>query len=113
MGYNETLYIGDSCKMLGNRIIPEDKHREFPKPPETLPRSIGHFKEFLEACKGGPPAGANFDFASLVTAVVLLGNAAIKMQTELLWDGDNLRVTNFPEANELLTKKYRTGWHVL
>jgi hypothetical protein len=34
------------------------------------------------------------------------------MQTKLLWDGDNLRVTNCPEANELLTKKYRTGWQV-
>ena len=113
MGYNDTLYIGDSGKMLGNRIIPEEKHREFPKPPETLPRSKGHFKEFIEACKGGPQAGANFDFASLVTEVALLGNVAIKMQTKLLWDGENLRVTNCPEANELLTKKYRAGWQVL
>jgi len=113
MGYNETLYIGDSGKMLGNRIIPEEKHREFPKPPETLPRSNGHFQEFIEACKGGPSAGANFDFASLVTEVVLLGNVAIKMQAELFWDSENLRVTNYPEANELLTKKYQAGWQVL
>jgi hypothetical protein len=113
MDYNDTLYIGDSGKMLGNRIIPDERHKEFPKPPETFRRSKGHFKEFIESCQGGPPAGANFDFASLVTEVVLLGNVVIKMQTKLLWDGDNLRVTNCPEANELLTKKYRAGWQVL
>jgi len=49
----------------------------------------------------------------VLSLVVLLGNVAIKMLTELSWDGENLCVTNCPEANELLTKKYRPGWQVL
>ncbi|HPI73954.1 MAG TPA: gfo/Idh/MocA family oxidoreductase, partial [bacterium] len=111
--YNDTLYVGDSGKMLSNRIIPEERHKEFPKPAEVLPRSIGHHKEFIAACKGGDPAGANFEFAALVTAVVLLGNIALRMQRKLEWDGEQRRFTNLPEANAFLTKTYRPGYQVL
>ncbi len=111
--YNDTLYVGDSGKMLSNRIIPEERHKEFPKPAEVLPRSIGHHKEFIAACKGGDPAGANFEFAALVTEVVLLGNIALRMQKKLEWDGEQRRFTNLPEANAFLTKTYRPGYQVL
>ncbi|NLP10261.1 Gfo/Idh/MocA family oxidoreductase [bacterium] len=111
--YNDTLYVGDSGKMLSNRLIPEERHKEFPKPAEVLPRSIGHHKEFIAACKGGDPAGANFDFAALVTEVVLLGNIALRMQKKLEWDGEQQRFTNLPEANAFLTKTYRPGYQVL
>ena len=30
----------------------------------------------------------------------------------LQWDADNLRITNHPAANLLLTKVYRPGWEV-
>jgi len=109
---NDTLYVGESGKMLGNRIIPETRHKEFTKPPETLPRSIGHHKEFIAACKGGEPAGANFEFAALVTTVVLLGNIALRVQRKIEWDSEQRRITNLPEANALLTKVYRPGFPV-
>jgi hypothetical protein len=44
---------------------------------------------------------------------MLLGNVAILMKehnTKLLWDGKKMEITNLPEANALLHKKYRTGW---
>ncbi|HOX39312.1 MAG TPA: Gfo/Idh/MocA family oxidoreductase [Candidatus Brocadiia bacterium] len=110
LGSGGTLYVGDGGKILDSRIIPETKHREFPKPAETIPRSIGHFKEFIEACKGGEPAGANFDFAALVTESVLLGNVALKVQRKIEWDAENMKITNVPEANQFLTKEYRKGW---
>lgn len=29
---------------------------------------------------------------------------------KLLWDGENMKVTNFDEANEFVKREYRDGW---
>jgi len=110
MGGGGTLYVGDEGKLFNGRIIPESKHQEFPKPEETIPRSPGHYEEFVEACKGGPPAGANFEYAAKVTESVLLGNVALKAERPLEWDTESMRVTNYEEANKFLTKTYPGGW---
>jgi predicted dehydrogenase len=116
-GNGGTLFVGNKGSMLGYKLIPESRRIEFGKPPRKLPRSIGHFKEWTEACKGGKPAGANFEFASLVTEVVLLGNIALRPElkdkltnTTLQWDGTNMKITNLPEANEFLHTESRSGW---
>jgi predicted dehydrogenase len=118
IGTNGALLIGDKGKMLGEILIPETRRIEYGKPPEVLPRSPGHHKEWINACKGGKPAGSNFpDHAGILAEGVLLGNVALRPElrekmnrTKLLWDGPNLKITNVPEANEFLHRKYRDGW---
>jgi predicted dehydrogenase len=118
IGTNGALFIGDKGKMLGERLIPEARRKEYGKPPKVLPRSPGHHQEWIEACKGGKPAGSNFpDHAGILAEVVLLGNVALRPElqeevnrTKLLWDGPNLKITNVPEANKYLKRKYRQGW---
>jgi predicted dehydrogenase len=115
---NGTLYVGDKGKMLGHRLIPESRQREYGKPPQKLERSPGHYIEWVNACKGGPPAGSNFpDHAGLLAQVVLLGNIALRpalkeklLKTKLLWDGEAFQFTNLPEANQYLHREYREGW---
>jgi predicted dehydrogenase len=117
-GTGDTLYVGDKGKMLGYRLIPEVRAKEYGKPPERIPRSIGHYLEWVEACKGGRPAGSNFpDHAGLLAQVVLLGNIALRpalkeklTRTKLMWDGPNMKITNLPEANQYLQTQYREGW---
>jgi predicted dehydrogenase len=105
------LVVGDKGKMLGHRLIPESKSHQIDAPPRVLERSPGHYKEWIDACKGGKPAGSNFvDHAAHLAEVVLLGNIAIRTNQELLWDGDNLRFTNSEEANKLINPPYREGW---
>ena len=84
--------------------------KEYRRPPKTIPRSIGHSKEWIEACKGGKPAGANFDFSGPLTETVLLGNIALRTGKKLLWDAENFKITNVPEANQFLHRDYRKGW---
>ena len=111
-----TIFVGDKGKIISDeysgapRIIPETKMKAYEVPPKTLPRSIGHHNEWVEACKGGKQAGSNFEFASLMTQVVLLGNVALRAGKKLSWDGANMKVTNVPEANEYLHRPYREGW---
>ena len=109
-GGDGMLYVGDKGKILGNRLIPETKMQEHGAPPKVIARSPGHHKEWIQACKGGKPAGSNFDYAGPLTEMVLLGNIAIKTRKKLLWDPKNMKITNVPEANAYLHYKYRNGW---
>lgn len=116
-GEGGVLFVGDKGKMLGHRLIPASRSKEHGKPAQMIPRSPGHFVEWIEACKGGKPAGANFDHAGLLAQVVLLGNVALRPElrekltrARLQWDGENMKFTNMPEANEFLRREYRPGW---
>ncbi len=116
---DDNLYVGDKGKMLGHRLIPESKSKEFGKPPEVLPRSPGHHKEWISACKGAKSAGSNFDWAGPLTEVVLLGNIAVRMGQQLYekglklyYDGPNMKITNLPEANKYIRDEYRQGWRL-
>ncbi|HOA74503.1 MAG TPA: Gfo/Idh/MocA family oxidoreductase [Phycisphaerae bacterium] len=124
-GQNGLLFIGDHGTIMTSvagrkpRLVPESRMRSYKLPPKTLPRSIGHFKEWVEACKGGQPTGSNFDFASRVTETVLLGCLALRPELReamnrqrLEWDGAKLAVTNLPEANAFIHTTYREGWEL-
>jgi predicted dehydrogenase len=117
-GDNGSLYIGSKGKMMagtyggGVRIIPEEQHKNTPKPPQSIPRPKGHYEEWIEACKGGRPASGNFDYAGPFTEVVLLGNLALRTGQNVEWDGENMKVTNNPDANNFVRKEYRKGWEV-
>jgi len=112
------IFVGDKGKMLvegwgghSPRLIPEKRMKEYKRPPKTLPRSIGHHKEWLEACKHGTPTQSSFAFAGPLTEAVLLGTVCVRVGgRKLLWDSENFKVTNVPEANQLLHYEYRKGW---
>jgi len=117
MGSGGTLYVGAKGVMLGTEIYPESRRREYEPAPQTIPRSIGHYEEWIAACKGGAPAGSNFDVSGPLTEAVLLGNVALRHELRerltrqiLEWDSRNLCVTNLPEANAFLRRPYREGW---
>ena len=106
-----TLIVGDEGMLLGSQLWPEARARVFGKPPRTLPRSPGHYQEWIDACKGGKPAGSNFvDHAGPLAATVLMGNVAIRTQEKLYWDADKLQFKNSEAANQLLNPPYREGW---
>jgi len=97
------------------RIAPENKMRELAPslPAKTIPRiEGGHFAEWIRACKGGTPAGSNFDYSTRLTEVVLLSNVAIRAGRRIEWDGANQKITNLPAANQFVTKTYRAGFGV-
>jgi len=112
------LFVGDKGKMLVTgwggehpRLLPESRDKEYKRPAPTLPRSIGHHKEWVQACKTGSPTRSNFDFAGPLTEAVLLGSVCIHNGGEkLVWDSENLKISNDPDANKFLHYEYRQGW---
>jgi len=115
--FGGVLYVGEKGKILtgshgarGVRIIPEKKMLEYTRPPKTLPRSPGHHMEWVAACKGGDPAGMNFEKAVPLTEVVLLGNIALRTGKRLKWNSKNMSFSNDEDANVYLHREYRAGW---
>ncbi len=108
VGSKGTLFSGDDYGAT-NKLLPTDRFKDFKDPEPTLPRSRGHFREWVEACKGGKPALSNFDYAGLLTEWVLLGNVAIKLGAKFRWESEKFRADS-ARANALLGKEYRRGW---
>jgi hypothetical protein len=77
---------------------------------ECVPRTIGHYDEWIAAAKGGKPANCNFEFGSLLAKTALLGVIAQPTGRQLQWDAESLRITNDTEAHELINPPYRERW---
>ena len=91
-------------------LLPVDKFKDFEGPPRTLPRSRGHEQEWLDACRGGPAAMSNFDYADPLAEFVLLGNVATLVGETIEFDPLEMKVVNNPQANVALEREYRQGW---
>ena len=112
---NGVLIVGDKGRLLSDRrqsyrLLPEKDFVGFTPPPKTLPVSPGHYDEWLAACRGGPAAMSNFDYAGRLTEMVLLGNVAIRAGKKIEWDAEKMQVTNAPEAQRFVKREYRKGW---
>lgn len=90
-------------------LIPETKMRAYQRPAKTIPRVKGHHRDWINACRGGKPASANFDFGGPLTELVLLGTVAMRAKKKLFWDGPNMKATNAPEADEYIHPEYHNG----
>ena len=118
-GGNGVIFLGEkgviSCAGWGGspRIIPDSKMDAYKRPEKTLPRSKGHHRDWLEACKGGKPASSNFEYGARLTEIVLLGNVALRTGKRLQWDPAALKAKNAPEADNFIKEQYRAGWEIV
>jgi hypothetical protein len=107
-GYLGTMGRGESYSLL-----PREKQKNHPRPPEVIERSPGHFEDWIRALKGGKPACSNFEISGPYTEWMLLGAISWRFPNETLkWDGKNLRFTNNEKANEFVRPNFRKGWEL-
>jgi hypothetical protein len=110
--------VGDRGRALhgshgagGWQLLPKARDDAYPRPAPRIPRVNGHHADWVSACKGGPGAGANWNYGGPLAEVALLGVLAQRFNGQRLeWDARNLRVTNFPAANAFIHPPYREGW---
>jgi len=116
MPKNGSLYVGEKGKILVNdaaspRLIPESKMNAYERPKPFIPRIKGHKAEWLDAVKGGPRSGCDFElFGGPLAEVVLLGNVAVRCGKKIEWDAVNLKAKNAPDADQYIRREYRKGW---
>ena len=113
-----------------------NKEVEVPQTIERIPdgNGDGHYTQWVDACiagYGNMELSADFKIAGPLTESILMGNLAIRSYEirkprkgepnrfdypgryiKLLWDGPNMKVTNFDEANQFVRRQYRKGWEM-
>ena len=102
---------------------------------QTVERVIGgqegHYAQWVEgaiAGYGNKELSSPFNLAGPLTEAILMANLAIRAadtpkprangrgfdypgsNMKLLWDHENMRVTNLEEVNQLVKREYRKGW---
>jgi predicted dehydrogenase len=117
--HSGSMFIGDDGYMVTDtytdvvRIFPDSRFEEIKRslPAQTIERvTDSHQGDWLRAISEGGRACSDWDYASGLTEVGLLGNVAIRSNTRIEYDARKMRVTNVPEANKFLKKEYPKGW---
>jgi predicted dehydrogenase len=107
-GSRGILYSG----FTGGPAIVSGAKKGFTAPSTSLPRTKGHYQEFVEAAKGGPAPNCNFEFGGRLTEIALLGTLAQRTGSVLEYDATEGRITNDETANQLIQQPRRDGWAI-
>ncbi len=136
-GGNGVLMIGTKGKMTCGTyardpklLMPNGENKV--KVPETIARvkggEDGHYAQWVNAAIAGynskeaKALSSPFSIAGPMTEAVLMGNLAIRSfdikegnkfpgrYIKLLWDGPNMKITNFDQANQFVKRQYREGY---
>lgn len=141
-GGNGALFIGTKGKMMcgtygaNPQLLPTKRTNEV-KVKQKIPRvpggAEGHYAQWVEASiagYGNKEVSSPFEIAGPLTEALLMANLAIRAHdirkprttgngfdypgrnVKLLWDNNNMRVTNFEDVNQFVKREYRKGWSV-
>jgi predicted dehydrogenase len=116
---NGILFVGDkgmlTCPGWAGppRLLPGSRDAAYQRPARTLPRVSGHHRDWLDACKGGKPSSASFEYSAALTEVGLLGLVAMRVRKKIYWDAKAMKATNASEADRYLKESYRPGWEFI
>ena len=87
-------------------------HRDLDEVPQTIPRSPGHQRQFLDSVKSRIDPGSNIGFARRMVSPLFLGEIAFRLGRTLTWDAAAERFVSDDEANRLLARPARAPWHL-
>jgi hypothetical protein len=99
--YNNPVFIGVKN---GDTLVAESK--------KVQANRVDIDTEMIEYFKGGKESRGSYPNGQNVAEAICLGNLAIRMDQRLEWDPANLKVSNVPEANEFVKRKFREGWEI-
>ncbi len=92
-------------------LLPEKTFENFQGgPPETLPRSNGHHREWVDACKGQGKTFSGFEIGGPLTELMQLANLATLIDGPVEYDTISGRILNNKRADQLVHREYRKGW---
>jgi predicted dehydrogenase len=141
-GGNGVLFIGTKGKMMCStygadpRLLPLSRNAEV-RVKQKIPRvpqgANGHYAQWVEGCiagYGNKEMSSPFEIGGPLTEALLMANLAIRGYDirkpkatgtgfdypgkfiKLLWDNNNMRVTNFDDVNQFVRRKYRDGFSI-
>ncbi|MEQ7799642.1 Gfo/Idh/MocA family oxidoreductase [Pedobacter sp. ASV1-7] len=139
-GTNGVIFEGTKGKMMcgvygaNPKLLPLSRNNEVhtKQKIERIKGGVdGHYWQWAEASIAGygkMELSSPFEIAGPLTETLLIANLAIRgtdvqrpkangkgfdypgRDIKLLWDKENLRVTNFDDVNQFVKREYRSGW---
>jgi hypothetical protein len=123
------LFVGDEGKILAAftgenpQIFPKSRSEFLPPQPaparggrrgagERGPAAPARREPWVEAIKGGPQSPGSFLNAGSISDAVNLYAIALRTGKKVMFDSDNMKITNVAEANKYLYREYRKGWEL-
>ncbi len=114
--HDGVLFVGDEGALVSSYgrhvLLPERKFADFEPPAPTLPGSIGHHAEWIEACKNGGETTCSFDYSGPLTEAVQLGVVAYRAGAPVDWHAATLEARGAQSAPSFVRRAYREGWSV-
>lgn len=108
------LFEGEEGRVLADystRKIFMDGDKEAPNVEATIPDSVGHHLEWLNAIRGEGHADSPFTYGALLTECGHLGNLSYRLGGKAItWDAEEMRAVDCPEADGIIKRTYRDGW---
>ncbi len=115
------IFVGEKGVLMNDtyganpRLFPASLLERALAVPQRIPRiTWSHELNWAKACKGQAQASSPIEYAAQLTETMLLGVVALRtgQGQRIDYDGAAMRVTNFPEANQYLSRPYRAGWAI-
>jgi predicted dehydrogenase len=120
------LFVGSKGRLFSpndygaeQKLLPAKDFADYQPPAPTIARmddalgtDLNQKREWVQAILGGPAAMSNFDYASVLTETMLLGNIAVRTGQAIDYDGASGKVTNSKEADYHVRGDYRKGWEI-
>jgi len=117
-----TMFVGDKGKIISGQIYPKSL-RDSLAQQDTSPRPAGRSRgsargggsrdeAWVTAIKEGTQLPSSFLNAGPISETVCLYAVALRTGRKLLFDSENMKITNVPDANKYLVREYRKGWEL-
>ena len=113
-----SMYVGDKGIMVYRvrkepELYPVSLKEKFGRHTPTLAPTNGHHRDWVDAIKGGAPASSNFDYATRLTEITLLGVLSLRLGgKKISWDAENMKAKGMPEADQYIREAERNGWEM-
>ena len=139
-GNSGILFVGTKGKMMASeyaanpRLLPLSRMQEV-QVKQTFARvpgsAEGHYAQWVEGAIAGygkKEMSSPFEMAGPLTEAILMANLAIRgadlpkprangngfdypgSNLKMMWDNQNMKVTNFDDVNQFVKRNYRQGW---
>jgi predicted dehydrogenase len=114
--HGNTIFVGEkgtiSASFNGYKVNLTDGGE--PKTPtQTIAKSPGFHKEWIDACKGGPRSTCDFvNYSGALAESVLLANSAFRAGGGFDWDADKFIASGNDNVEQYLVPEFRQGWKV-
>jgi len=110
-------FEGDRGSMVvdyGSRVLFIDgkEMTDIPEVPQSVPRSPGHQRNFLDCVRSREEPESNLDYVHNMTLPMLLGCISFRLGRKLEWDSARQRFIDDAAANRMLAPPYREPWHL-